>query len=79
MTSDGAHTLSIWTIYENPSDEPGWFVARRDELAADASTPKSEVYITRQVEVLRDMLRARGLTCLPRHPDDEQHIVECWI
>jgi hypothetical protein len=66
--------LIIWTIYENPKDFPGWFVARAFKLGK----PTDTMHKAHTLEGVRNLLPP-GLVCLPLSFSDEPHIVECWI
>lgn len=67
-------SLEIWTVYENPRDYPGMFVARKFIL----DKPTDDVQVAPTLEGLRDRLPS-GLTCLTRHPTDDPCIVETWL
>ena len=66
--------LSIWTVYFNPTDFPGLFVVRRFEL--DQRT--DEHYTGATLGEVRGFIPP-NLYRMPRNPDDEPHIVECWL
>lgn len=68
-------TLSLWTVYDHPRDFPQSFVARRFEL--DQVT--TDFIIAPDLQTLRDLLMNKGLSCIPRDPKDEAHIVETWL
>jgi hypothetical protein len=70
--------LSMWTIYDHPRDHPEVFVARRWEVR-DEPTPTSELMISGDLEYIREQMRARGLYCLERSPDDDPKIIETWL
>jgi hypothetical protein len=70
--------LPIWVVYDNPSDFPGKFVARKWFILPDALEATQEYRIADTLEDVRAFL-PRGLTRLTRHPDDEPQIVESWI
>lgn len=67
--------LSIWTVYENPKDFPGLFVARRWV----GLKPTTDFFAHTELEPVRDFLRGLGLTCLERHPSDDPCILETWL
>lgn len=73
--------LSMWVVYDHPSDHPDRVVVR--ESVVNASTgqvvlkPEAELFPT--IEEARVSLRARGLGCVPRMPGDEPQIVEVWL
>ena len=71
--------LSIWTVYDHPSDHPDIFVARRWIVGEGGHRPTMETIGSTDLERLRDELEARGLVCLPREPGDDPKIIENWI
>jgi hypothetical protein len=71
--------LNIWTLYDNPSDMPGYFVLRRYEAYRGFSLSTPDVCASKDIEEMRNVMRNLGLHCIPRHDGDEPHIVEIWI
>lgn len=71
--------LSIWTVYKDPADYPGKYVARRFLITGGGSHATPEVVINDSLEVIQGVMTDRGLTKLPRSPGDERQIVESWI
>jgi hypothetical protein len=67
-------SLSLWTIYDHPSDHPSAWVARRFDLDA----PTDDVLVG-DVEVLRHYFQEQGLVCMMRDPSDDPVIVETWL
>jgi hypothetical protein len=73
-------TMSIWTVYDNPADYPGKYVARRFDIDAGGPKPSSSIIIAQSLEMLRDILQFEmHLTCLARSPEDDPKIVESWL
>jgi len=73
-------TLAIWTVYDNPNDYPGKFVARRFDVDASGPRPSESLIIAQSLEVLRDTLQFElGLVKLMRSPEDDPKIVETWL
>ena len=70
-----APKLRLWTVYERPVDYPDLYVARLFE----GESPTDQMLVCPDLEPIREELRQRGLTCLPRDDDDEPQIVESWI
>jgi len=70
--------LSIWTVYDHPSDFPHSYVARRAEVNRHGVQPTADVMVG-ELSIIRASFLQAGLTCLPRSEDDEAHIVECWL
>jgi len=58
--------LSIWVVYDHPTDFPTEFVARRHEVDGEGSRPTNEAMASRNLSLLRDELAGRGLTAIPR-------------
>jgi len=71
--------MSMWTIYDHPTDFPNEFVARRHEIVRGGSRPTSDAMASHSLDLLRDELARRGLSCISRHPTDEPQIVETWL
>jgi len=70
------HVLSIWVVYDHPTDYPNDFVARRFEN----DQPTSSVMFSDRLETLREcFLVQMGLTCIERDPSDDPKIVESWL
>ena len=78
-TVDGA-LMTIWVIYDNPSDYPGKFVLR-----AQYVLPGNQVGVaTEPTAVCDSLMEARswlppGLYGQGRHPEDDPTIVEAWF
>lgn len=69
--------LIIWTVYDNPADYPGQFVARK-WLVQQAPIATGELVTGATLQSVRDQLPS-GLHCLPRTIMDDARIVECWL
>lgn len=74
--------LNLWTIYENTTDFPGQFVARRFEL----DQPTNDHFADTDVEVVRDWVRTQSERsgqgspyCLLRQTHDDPVILETWV
>jgi hypothetical protein len=72
--------IKMWVIYANPSDFPGKCVVREHVIAAGGIHGVEEQPAA-VVSTLAEARAAvpRGLTRLPRDPDDDLAIVEAWI
>ena len=70
--------LSVWTVYRQPL---GHYLARRFEVMPSSAKPQAtdDFISAHDLELVRDALRLRGLTCLGPGDDDLPHIVESWI
>ena len=71
--------LSIWTIYDHPTDYPQEFIARRHEITATGSVPTNDILVSRTLDGLRAEMEMRGMYPLTREPDDDPCIVESWL
>ncbi len=71
--------LSLWTLYDSPSDRPGKFVIRRWLMVGKEWQRTDDAYEAESPEPLRVLMDQMGLCCLPRFDEDEPHIVESWI
>lgn len=69
-----SNTLAIWVVYENPTDFPGHFVARKWLM----ETPTTELLLDTCLEELRKKLPP-GLARLARADIDDPKIVETWL
>jgi hypothetical protein len=72
--------LSMWTIYDHPTDvpEPFGFVVREWQIGPAGAEPMSEARFAMTLEAARELIPP-GLYCLPRQPEDDPVIVEVWI
>lgn len=70
--------LSMWVIYDHPSDLPEHIVARRHEVHATGPMPTDDLILGNSVRSVRAQL-PQGLDCLPRAPGDDPHIIEVWL
>jgi hypothetical protein len=67
--------LSIWTIYDHPTDYPDCFVARRFVY----DKPTNDIVTSNNLEYLRAIMIKSGLICFLRSPDDDPIIIESWL
>jgi hypothetical protein len=67
--------LSMWTVYDHPSDFPDGYVARR----FDGEQPTSDVIESADLDLVRYSLAMKGLFCLARSPGDDPVILETWL
>jgi hypothetical protein len=73
--------LSMWTIYDHPSDYPDDYVARRWDIdvTGQVATPDIIGGAGDDLAGLRDTFRRAGLHCMGREPGDDAKIVETWL
>ncbi len=69
--------LSLWTVYERPTDFPEKFVARRWIVAPQPLATDDAIFAD-DLEGLRKMIPA-GLIQIPRQLGDDPVIVETWV
>lgn len=78
--SDERDPLSMWTVYDHPSDYPEKFVARRFDVDKDGARPSASIIVAPDLETLRGILLCEmRLTCLTRNEGDDPCIVETWL
>lgn len=71
--------LIMWTIYDSPSDEPGWIVARAFAITPGGPVPTIQTLKNKNLESMRRLMQDMGLYCIGRQPGDEPQIVETWL
>lgn len=72
--------LSMWSIYERPSDYPEEYVARRFEIGGGPEPrPTAEIIKSASLDELRRAMMQRGLVPLARAASDQRQIVESWV
>lgn len=78
-----AGKLSMWTIYNRPSDYPEGYIARRHETDKNGSTATNMMMKSGPTDwhlnLLRSIFNYAGLFPIQRHPDDDANIVEVWM
>jgi hypothetical protein len=77
--SEEKGVLSLWTVYDKPSDVPGRYVAQRFELRPLGKQPTLDVLIAEDLADMRKALEDAGFVKLDRHPNDEAEIIESWV
>lgn len=78
--SEQRAVLSMWTVYDHPSDYPNSYVARRFDIDGKGVSPTGSLIIAPDLGTLRDMLEFEmHLTRLPRDEGDDPNIIETWI
>jgi hypothetical protein len=81
--AEQAGKLSMWTIYNRPSDYPEGYIARRHETDKGGSTATNMVMKSGNTDwhlnLLRTVFERSGLVAIERHPDDDANIVEVWM
>jgi hypothetical protein len=70
--------LDVWTVYRDPRDFPGKWVARLHRVTAGVSTPSSVHFVADTLDGVRALLPP-GLFRLDRFELDEPHVYETWF
>jgi len=70
--------MDIWTIYENPKDYPGKFVARKYRVEDGIVNHTEHTYVSDSLYSIRKLI-PDNLYRLHREPNDDPVIVESWI
>jgi hypothetical protein len=79
MVPPGA-LLTIWVVYDHPTDFPDSYVARPHFVMDDHSTVVGPgAWVHDDLEIIRGGLASVGLTCLQRMDDDDPVILETWL
>jgi hypothetical protein len=71
--------MVMWVVYDHPADFPNTFVARRFLISAAGSVPCDDVIVSPDLDGIRMVLAAEGLTMLGRDPGDDPVIMETWL
>ena len=66
--------MIIWTIYKHPKDFPRKFVARQFINEVPNRIPLIADTYEKLIRIIPP-----GMIRIPRDPDDDPKIVECWI
>lgn len=72
--------MTVWVIYENPSDFPGKFVVRPQWVMSDSSIAiaPQPTSVVDSLEIARWHVPPE-LYRQPRDPEDDPAIVETWF
>lgn len=71
-------TLAIWTVYLDPLDYPGMYVAREFLIRGGQPEMTNNMFVANTLAEIRALLPP-WLHCLHRKPADDPKIVESWI
>ncbi len=79
MGQDQTNALSMWVIYDHPTDYPDFFIVREHMITAGGQVLKSLFHTEfMTLEDARTEIRP-GRICIPRDPNDDPVIVESWV
>lgn len=70
--------VSMWVVYDKPSDFPDQFVARRHIVKRGLSGATSDHMVAGSLEEIRGKL-PQGLFKIRRAKEDDPAIVEVWL
>lgn len=70
--------LSAWIVLFNPSDFPGKYVVRRNDIGRGAVIATEEHHVGDTLDEVRAVVPA-GCVMLPRYANDDPAIVEVWL
>lgn len=71
--------LRMFTVCFDTADFPGQYTCRGHIIERGYTVPEMEVLVSSTYAPIRNEMVRRGLTKLPRSPQDEKVIVESWI
>ena len=77
----GKTAMEMFVVYKRPRDYPDKFVVRRwwiDKIPGELSADGDWFFLGDTLEEVRAHI-PEWCIWLDRYPDDEPHIVECWI
>lgn len=78
MPTDDGH-LTVWTVYDHPTDFPDVFVARQWHILPEGPVPTERVLTSHSLDEIRDELGDLGGVPLYRNEEDDPKIIESWI
>lgn len=74
------NVMSMWTVYDRPSDYPKSYVARRYDVRPNEVSMSASIIIAPTLTKLRNILAFDlHLTCIRRDPNDDPVILETWL
>lgn len=71
--------MSMWSLYDHPSDFPNSYIARRWEIRGDGHFPTGDMLISADLEGLENQLERMGLVKLMRMEGDDPVIMSTWL
>lgn len=73
--------MSMWTVYDHPTDFPNVFVARRIEIVVGQLEPEAtgDIYIAHDIAQMNQHFERLGLSFLSRQEADEPQIMGVWM
>ena len=71
--------LTMWTVYDRPTDHPDSFVARRWSIEPGGARAERVTIVARAIAPIRAWLHATGFHRMPAMPGDDPVILETWF
>lgn len=72
--------LSIYTVYDHPSDYPDKYVCRRCKIIEGGKIiDDGFLMISENLELIREQMLYMGLILIPRDASDDPVIIESYI
>lgn len=82
-TADGETVMTMYTVYNHPTDHPGHIVVRAwDVVRGDPEPrPHPKAFLFDYIDLAREWILGQypGAHRLPRQPSDDPKIAEVWI
>lgn len=78
---DSLPVLTVWTVYFDPSDQPGQYVVRPHHVADGVVTTSPDGWVRPTLDEARTVIDkcSPGLYRQDRSPDDDPAILETWF
>lgn len=82
MMSGTTSGLDVYVVRRDASEFPGKYTCRCHTVKRGGSFGieiSAEVLVADRIEPIRAEMKNRGLYRLPRFPNDDPTVVECWL
>ncbi len=80
MKKQAKDQLEFWTVYDNPKDFPGQFVARRFEVSGGQEPqPTKDALLGKTFKDIEEHFSKQGFTWLGRNRGDDPVIVGTYM
>lgn len=77
---DSDAVLTIYVVYRYPSDYPGKWVVRAQQISAGyVEIFREPTIVADTLEEARELIPLSADTCMTRSPEDDPSIWECWM
>jgi len=71
--------ISVWAVYDKPTDYPDRFVARRYQIAEGETTATEDVMISTDIEIIHHFMQKLNLFRTEPFENDDKKIIEVWL